>query len=186
MLEIEMKFPLEDHARMEGLLAPLTAEPPQSLVEEDQYFNAPDRDFARTDEALRIRRIGAANLVTYKGPKQDRQTKTRPELEVPLADGEEAAAGFARLLIHLGYQAVARVRKTRRVFRMTIGNFRVEACLDEVDGVGRFVELEILAPEEQFEDAKRTLLALAARLGLKDTERRSYLQMLLQNRGSGK
>lgn len=185
MLEVEMKFPLEDHAGMERVLAALSSELPQTRVEEDQYFNAPDRDFAGTDEALRLRRVGACNVVTYKGPKQDSQTKTRPELEVPLGNGDDVAAHFAQLLLHLRYRPVARVRKTRQVFRMKIENFQVEACLDEVDGVGRFVELEILAAEDQFEDAKKALLGLAARLGLKGMERRSYLQMLLQNRGSG-
>ena len=66
----------------------------EALREADHYFNAPDRDFARTDEAFRLRRIGAANFVTYKGPKRDAQRKMRTEIEVPLPDGDEAAAGL--------------------------------------------------------------------------------------------
>ena len=60
------------------------------------------RDFAATDEALRIRRVGDANFVTYKGPKLDQSTKTRREIEVPLADGEQPAADFGNLLVGAG------------------------------------------------------------------------------------
>ena len=76
-------------------------------------FNAPDRDFAQTDEALRIRRVGSFNFLTYKGPKQDRQTKTRTEIEVALAPGPEAAEAMSQLVTRLGYRPVAVVAKTR-------------------------------------------------------------------------
>src|SRR5216117_1702023 len=107
MLEVEMKFPRADFARLEGRLAEWRAKAVGPREEVDQYFNAPDRDFASTDEALRLRRVGQANFVTYKGPKRDAQTKTRTEVEVPLAEGDQAAADFSRLLTHLGYRPVA-------------------------------------------------------------------------------
>src|SRR5437868_9245233 len=118
MLEVEMKFPGADFAAVERKLAEWGAAAGAPLEEADHYFNAPDRDFAQTDEALRIRRIGPANRVTYKGPKRDAQTKTRTEVEVPLGDGDETAADFARLLVHLKYRPVAVVRKRRRIFRL--------------------------------------------------------------------
>src|SRR5438270_12803454 len=68
MLEIEMKFPVADFAGIEQNLRHRQARPDQVREEEDHYFNAPDRDFARTDEALRLRCVGLANVVTYKGP----------------------------------------------------------------------------------------------------------------------
>jgi adenylate cyclase class 2 len=55
----------------------------------------------------------------------------------------------------------------------------MEACLDEVERVGRFAELEILAPEEHLDSARTVLLSTAAALGLTQSERRSYLEMLL-------
>jgi adenylate cyclase, class 2 len=80
MLEVEMKFADVDFSRLEKQLREAGARAKAELDESDQYFNAPDRDFARTDEALRLRRIGSLNLVTYKGPKRDAQTKTRTEI----------------------------------------------------------------------------------------------------------
>ncbi len=152
------------------------------MHEADHYFNAPDRDFARTDEALRLRRIGSANRVTYKGPKRDAQTKTRTEIEVPLAKGDQAAEDFSRLLTHLGYRPVAVVRKQRRIFHLNRAGFALEVCLDEVDDVGRYAELEIVAPEEQLAAARDVVMALAAEWGLGPTERRSYLELLLETR----
>ena len=80
MLEIEMKFPIGDISKLQSKLTALPAKEAVSVSEADHYFNAPDRDFARTDEALRLRRIGDSNIVTYKGPKQAGITKTRTEL----------------------------------------------------------------------------------------------------------
>src|SRR5437588_10676404 len=116
MLEVEMKFPIRNFASIERRLAEAGAHEPHVRQEIDQYFNAPDRDFALTDEALRVRRIGSANFLTYKGPKRDAQTKTRTEIEVPLADGAAVAEMLERLLTHLGYRPVAVVRKVRRVY----------------------------------------------------------------------
>ena len=76
MLEVEMKFAGVNFTDLERRLSEWGARPDPPIDEADHYFNAPDRDFARTDEALRVRRIGTSNHVTYKGPKRDAQTKT--------------------------------------------------------------------------------------------------------------
>lgn len=185
MLEVEMKFPVAEFASLERQLAGAGAQPAAPLHEADHYFNAPDRDFARTDEALRLRRIGTANFVTYKGPKRDAQTKTRTEVEVPLAEGDRAATGFIQLLQHLGYRPVAVVSKQRRLYRLKREGFALEVCLDDVENLGRFAELEILAPEERLEVARNILLQLAAVLGLTNSERRSYLELWLEKQASG-
>jgi len=182
MLEVEMKFPIDDFAAVESRLAGTGAHPVGARRDVDQYFNAPDRDFARTDEALRLRRIGAANFVTYKGPKQDAQTKTRTEIEVPLGEGPATAEAFVRILTHLGYRAVAVVQKQRRIYHLERASFSLEICLDDVEDLGRFIEVEALAPEERLPDARRVVQDLAAELGLGRTERRSYLELLLETR----
>src|SRR5262249_9970133 len=133
MLEIEMKFPVPEFGPLQGRLAQWGATPAAPRQEADHYFNAPDRDFARPDDALRLRRRRAANFVTYKGPKLDPHTKTRTEIEVPLAEGEKAAEDFTRLLIHLGYRPTAVVRKRRTIYHLARHGFDLEACLDEVE-----------------------------------------------------
>jgi adenylate cyclase class 2 len=182
MLEIEMKYPVQDFQEIERLLQLWQATIETRREDIDQYFNAPDRDFAQTDEALRLRRIGAANFVTYKGPKTDPHSKTRVEVETPLAAGVAVAEEFGRLLVHLGYRPVAVVRKGRVICHLRREPFDLEVCLDDVEGVGKFVELEILAHAESLEAARAVLVKTAQDLGLGNMERRSYLELLLASR----
>jgi adenylate cyclase class 2 len=183
MLEVEVRYRTADRAAVVRTLEGWGAKLAQDRTDVDLYFNPPGRDLKASDEAFRLRRVGEANCLTYKGPKRDAETKTRTEIEVPLGDGDETAAGAERLLLALGYQPVVTVRKKRRVYRFERGGFKTEVCFDDVEQVGAFVELEILAPEERYESAKRVLLQTAAELGLTDKETRSYLGMVLEARG---
>jgi adenylate cyclase class 2 len=185
MLEIEMKFPVADFAPIKAILGQWRARPDEVVDEADHYFNAPDRDFAQTDEALRLRRIGAGNTVTYKGPKQAGPAKTRTEIEVSLESGAEAGDRFCRLLTHLGYRAVAIVHKKRLVFHFAKMGFPLQICLDDVEKLGRFVEVEIVAAEEDKNQAQEVLQQVTADLGLENSERRSYLEMVLLEKERG-
>ena len=183
MLEIELKFAVEDFAPLREKLRAWGSEPAEPHVESDFYHNAPDRDFRQTGEAFRLRRIGIMNRLTYKGPKQAGPTKTRREIEVPLAEGPEAAADCLVLLEQLGYQPTALVRKVRRECPYRRDGFDMTICLDELDEIGRFVEVEILAEPDKRDQAQTTLLAVAAELGLTHSEQRSYLGMVLEHQG---
>src|SRR3990172_1174758 len=114
-LEVEQKHRVVDATSFLRRLAELGARLGPPIVQVDQYLNHPCRDFAQTDEALRIRTVGDATFVTYKGPKLDATSKTRHELELPIAGrpGE-----FSDLLTALGFKPVATVEKTRRPFTL--------------------------------------------------------------------
>ena len=180
-LEVEQKFRVDSHAAVADSLARLGAGVGEPGVEVDTYFAHPSRDFAATDEALRLRSRGAEHIVTYKGPKLDLQTKTRREIEASLAD-DASAAKMREVLLALGFRPVADVRKTRRAAEVRMREAAIEVTLDEVDGVGTFVELEIQADERDADQAKAAIAELAAELGLVDIERRSYLELLLATR----
>ncbi len=185
MLEVEIKFRNVDRTAVIARLLNWGAVLTQDRTDADLYFQAPDRDLKATGEAFRMRRIGPKNYLTYKGPKLDSETKTRPEIEVPLGDGDAVAADTEKLLAALGYTPVITVRKKRRVYSFARAGFDFEACFDNVDGVGEFVELEILADEAHYQEAKAALLAAAAELGLTDQEKRSYLGLVIAARASG-
>jgi len=185
MLEIEQKYTGADFALLERRLTEWGAVVGEAHEEADHYFNAPDRDFARTDEAFRLRRVGSANYLTYKGPKQRADVKVRTELEIALLPGDDAAADMTRLLTHLGYRFVAVVKKRRRTAPLQRDGFSFTVCLDEVDGLGRFAEVEVLASEDRRVDAEQALARLAKELGLSDVERRSYLGQILSAQTSG-
>lgn len=177
--EVEQKFPVEGLAPLEAALAPLGAAFHGECQQADHYFNHPQRDFAVTDEALRIRSVGEENFVTYKGPKIDAATKTRRELELPLEPGMAAAQQFGELLEALGFRPVACVRKTRRKYQLDWQGRPFEVALDDVAGLGQFVELETQTAAAEVPAAQSGLQALAAQLGLARAERRSYLELLL-------
>jgi adenylate cyclase class 2 len=105
-------------------------------------------------------------------------------VEVPLADGDVMAEDFMKILVLLGYRPVAVVRKRRRTFHLDREGYKVEVCLDEVDRLGTFAELEIIAPEDQLGQARSALLRLAEELNLSLSERRSYLELLLAGDGA--
>lgn len=179
MLEVEAKYRLTDQTAVEARLREWGATLVANHAEADHYLNAPDRDFARTDEAFRLRRIGERNFLTYKGPRQDATSKTRTEVEIPCPPGDGPAEAFLTLFRHLGYRPVAVVRKRRRIFEWTRDGFVMHACLDDVDGVGQFIELEIVADESRYETAREAVFRTAAELGLGQSETRSYLEQLL-------
>jgi adenylate cyclase class 2 len=171
-----------DLGQIAARLTALGSPPGEPACEEDCYYRHPARDFARTDEALRIRRVGSARRITYKGPKLDATTKTRLEIELPLAQEPEGAGTWEGLLDALGFTPVAVVRKRRRKAHVPIGDVPIEVSLDEVEELGTFVELEVVAGAGRMESAKALLAELAVRLGLAGSERRSYLELLLERR----
>lgn len=178
--EVEQKFPVDNLQAVETRLGELGAGIADERVEVDCYYNHPARDFAQTDEALRIRRIGPLNRITYKGPKVDKVTKTRQELELPLAEGEKSAADWMKLLETLGFRTVSEVHKRRRKTHVDWQGRSVEVSLDEVTGLGTFVELELVVDEEELDAARGCIADLADELGLGQSERRSYLCLLLE------
>jgi pantoate--beta-alanine ligase len=182
MFEIEQKFAHADPDALAARLRAMGAAGPETHVEVDDYFNAPDRDFVRTGEAFRLRRVGQKNCFTYKGPKRAGPVKVRAELEPPLPDGEESARRHVELLVHLGFRPVATVQKTRRTYQVAHDGQDFTVCLDDVDGVGRFAEVEVVADESRADEMARRVARLANHLGLTTPEPRSYLVMLLANR----
>jgi adenylate cyclase class 2 len=178
-LEVEQKFRVAELAEVRRLAVGLGAEFAAPIEQADTYFSHPARDFSQTDEALRLRRVGEQNCITYKGPKLDRETKTRRELELPLPPGKQAFEQHAELLAALGFGTVATVRKRREPGRLAWQGQEVEIALDDVSSVGQFVELEISAEEAGLPAAKEALLSLASQLCLTENERRSYLELLL-------
>ena len=177
--EVEQKFRVEDTDVIEERLQSLGATPLASIEQVDTYFAHPARDFGKTDEAFRLRRVGSQNFVTYKGPKIDATTKTRREIELPLPEGKSYAAKFRSLVETLGFVVVADVSKVRRVTDLSWEGERVEVSLDDVADVGQYVELELVVSASEVPSARDRLASLASRLGLSHNERRSYLEILI-------
>ena len=182
--EVEQKFRVVDLSACKETLRQLGAEFGKATRQVDRYFAHPSRDFAATDEAFRLRRDGQTNRITYKGPKVDATVKTRQEIELPLADGSDYLNQFSVLLEALSFQPVAQVSKLRTEAQVKWKDRTVTVCLDEVEEVGDFVEIELVVGEPELAEAKAVVLSLASDLGLSSGVRSSYLEMLLDSRSA--
>ena len=95
-----------------------------------------------------------------------------------MADRETAAPQFAKILEALGFCVAGEVTKSRRSGQLQVRNRSVTVALDQVDGLGRFLELESIVCPADVAEARATLEYLARELDLGVTERRSYLELL--------
>lgn len=177
--EVEQKFAVENLKALEQQLLALGVTIGPAQLQVDRYFAHPSRDFAKTDEALRIRSMGDDNVITYKGPRFKSETKSRREIELPLSPQAAGLNEFTALLEALGFTRVAEVRKHRRHGTIYHAGREVALALDEVDQVGSFCELELCCDEQGLAAAQETIIALAKQLGLSNPLQSSYLGMLL-------
>jgi adenylate cyclase class 2 len=182
--EIEIKFRVADHDALRRRLADRGSEPESTVDHEDAYLAHPSRDFAVTGEAFRIRGEGASNRITYKGPKLGGPAKTREEIEVAFAEGDEARAQLARAFELLGFRPVAVVRKRRTEYHLESEGRPMAVSLDLAEGLGAFAEVETLVEAEaDLPAAQQVVVAMGRELGLTEIEPRSYLRMVLEGRG---
>ena len=177
-LEVEQKFRVARQDQLRSAIASLNPQTMGVQTQRDVYYNHPARDFATTDEALRLRTVGDSTVVTYKGAKLPGPTKTRREIELPVVSAE----GWDDLLEALGFRPTAVVAKQREAWQVVREGFLVEICCDQVEGLGTFAEIEVVAPPEQLAAAQQVVTTLAAQLGLQEPEGRSYLEMVLARR----
>lgn len=203
MYEVEQKYPVADVKAIEDRLGRLGASWHGTAEQVDRYFNHPSRDFAVTDEALRLRSTAAGVAITWKGPRLDATAKTRREIELPLALAAVPAAAQAmaavpaaaeapsavpamldhwtELLEALGFRRVREVAKRRRLATVAWEGAAIEVALDHVADLGDFMELELQADASGITAAAARIESLARELGCSNAEPRSYLEMLLPN-----
>lgn len=173
MIEVEVKV-RADHLKVRPLLEKIGAGKVGVEEQSDIYFALPYRNFAKTDEALRIRSLGCQSVLTYKGPKLDKVSKTREELETPV-DG----AITVKIFHALGFSEAGAVRKKREVFRAG----EIMICLDTVEGLGEFLEVELdVEDEKDLKSSRDKLFKFLSQFGINENDsiRTSYLEMVLE------
>ena len=152
------------------------------IKESDTYYDNAAGDIRGSDTALRIRTVEYPDLgtsesyITFKGRRCDDVSMTRPEYESLIEGPDE----IKMILKALGYGPVEpAVIKERTLY--VKGS--VSACLDRVEGLGDFLELEIMSESESKDDALNRLWEMLELLGYnrEDTVTVSYLTMLQRN-----
>ncbi|MDR2643029.1 MAG: class IV adenylate cyclase [Planctomycetaceae bacterium] len=192
MYEVEMKFHVDDIDAFERQLGELGIKfAPDNVEEIDKFYSHPQRNFNQTDECLRLRLRKFVDgreekFLTYKGPKLDKETKTRRELEIQIEDD----ITLELILNSLGFQTADSVRKFRKQAQIIIDNSVVELLLDFVPELadesnktnGNFVEIETIANEYDLESKRRLILDLAKKLNLTESILSSYLALIRNQR----
>ena len=174
MIEVEVKVRVNDPKLVERSIIALGASPIGIEAQADTYYSAPYRDFAKTDEALRIRIQDNKCFITYKGAKLDTISKTRKEYEVEVKDADN----MGNILSSLSFTPVATIVKKRKKYRL--GDFIIS--LDEVRNLGDFMEVEVsILDSKSHEDKVESIFRLFEKLGISrdDSIRKSYLEMLM-------
>lgn len=172
MIEVEVKARINSFEEMENELEKIGAVKSKTEFQEDIYFASPIVDFAKTDEALRIRTTDNDIFITYKGPKLNDKAKTRKEVEMSI----ESATKAKDIFEEIGFKEARTVRKNRQYY--TYENF--EISLDDVEGLPPYMEIEIsLEDDNDYTNAQDEIFKLFEKLGITDGfERTSYLELL--------
>jgi adenylate cyclase class IV len=170
MRNVESKFRCADHERIAWCAIQMGARDEGMLHQHDQFFGVP-----RGRLKLRHFPNGAGELIAYE--REDRPD-ARPS-EYALHRTTEAAAledVLSRALPRTGS-----LEKTRHLFIHR--NTRIH--LDDVVGLGRFVELETVAQDQTEAAAGSEHAAVVAALGLAGAERISvaYVDLLRERVG---
>ena len=151
MYEVELKYRVADVPEVEAALERLGASWHGTAEQVDRYFNHPSRDFAVTDEALRLRSTAVGVAITWKGPRLDATAKTRREIELPLALAAVPAAAKALAAVPAAAETLAAVPAATETLAA------VPATLDRWTGL-----LEALGFRRVREVVKRRRLATVA------------------------
>jgi len=152
---IEIKARVPDPALFAAAALAISDAPPQTLRQRDTFFRCPDG-------RLKLRELGAgrSELIWYDRP--DVGGSRRSDYHIaPVAD-----PAALRRLLDRAYGVTQVVEKTRTLCH--VGQTRIH--LDEVKGLGNFVELEVVLRDGQPESEGHAIAAhLMARLGITES-----------------
>lgn len=183
-VEAEIKIPLDDILPDIDPKAYITKRlglPLEEVYQIDIYFQSPVNDFHETDEALRVRQSKIQDgktfvELTYKGPKTGTEMKIREELTIETTNIENTT----QILERLGFKPVMEVSKKRINWQNDIFTL----SLDDVEGLGEFIEIEIqtsdsplMLPQYKTKILEFTQMLFPNWKG--KNERQSYLELLM-------
>lgn len=178
MIEVEMKAKINNNKEAFEKIKEIGGEYSHTEKQHDIYFNAPNKDYKETDEALRIREIPRVDdferILTYKGPKLDSKSKTRKEVEVNIDDTDN----MVEILKSLGFKPSAVVNKIRRIFNYD----KYTITIDKLNRLGYYMEIEYVAnKDEDIEEIRNNIIKVFEKLEITSGfERTSYLELLEQ------
>ncbi|KZX10619.1 class IV adenylate cyclase [Methanobrevibacter filiformis] len=176
MIEVEVKMKVNNFNSSKKELKKLNPQQEPTEYQEDIYFERDDIGFAKNDKALRIRKTTkkdeSAVFVTYKGPKLDKLSKTREEIELGVEDSDKLKTIFERL----GFYENGKVSKEREIYKVE----KYVVSFDNIENLGTFIEIETtLEDNSDFKPEVDNILNLFKKLGVEGSPiTTSYLELL--------
>ena len=185
MIEVEVKLKIDNRTSVEEQLKDHGFCLHKRVKETDTYFDGGLYGIKKSGQALRVRKTVdymtgvEKSELNFKGAKIDTVSMARLELETEVENGDVAM----KILEVIGFhKAEPRVIKERWL----MSRDDLHACLDEVEGLGSFLELEIMVEEESVrEEALKKIETILhdLDLSLSESTTLSYLCMLLKKDG---
>lgn len=151
-MEREVKLLVRDRGKLVERLGELGARLESRKVQVDHYLDMND-SLRKRGESLRVRQEGDDCYITFKGRQLKDELKLREELETPV----ENCKTLLEIMGRIGFVEKLTVKKVRESYRLD----DVIIEVDQVDGLGDFVEIE-LRGQLQVQDLK----ALVDKLGI--------------------
>jgi predicted adenylyl cyclase CyaB len=150
---IEIKARVDDFEALKARAQALSDQPLKILPQEDTFFNT-----AKGRLKLRIQAPHMGQLIYYERPDQEGPKRS----DYHLAETSDPENLKQALSLALGVRGV--VRKTRYLYM--VGQTRVH--LDDVEGLGHFMELEVVMREDQSDAEGQTIAEdLMRKLGVR-------------------
>jgi adenylate cyclase class 2 len=158
--EIEVKYRVDDLEALLVALKSLGIELSEAVFQDDQAYAPAGWQFGDSKlgvSFLRLRTVQGRHYFTLKQPAGSAQDCLEFETQVTDRQAMHHAA------LHMGYRPTVRIAKTRRTATLE----HCSLCIDEVDGVGGFLELERMASDHADAQAiQADLAAFVSSLGI--------------------
>ena len=183
-MEIEVKAKLRNRSEVMGKLAALGCAFSDVKTQDDMVWvekTGSLDDFLSNEVFLRIRvQNGEKVILTAKSPKakQGDESLIKQEHEVVVDSAEEARS----ILLMLGLKEAVRVVKKRQ----TAHHNGYEICMDDIEGLGSFIELEKIAEEKDAAKIQDEMAIFLKTLGIlpEDRVRKGYDILMLESKQS--
>ena len=159
VIELEKGFVLNDNHLIKEEAIEKGFKLAHEVEETDTYFTDKDKEFVRTRTCLRIRRIDSNYMeLTYKAKSSqdtERYGKKEVNIQIKPTDYED----LVTVLSGLGYIKYVEFTKYRKVYSKKDNNVEYNIMLDNIKGIGDFVEFEIITHEDVSNSEREKKLA---------------------------
>ena len=199
MIEVELKAHLKDRAAAIAAVSAF-ARPIGEVDKRDAYWHGPDWRLHRGTRGFRLRTesdaegrdakgVATKRVVTFKTKRAEGDIEINREVEFAVSDG----AAFDEFALRLGCEPYYEKRKRGYAFKAGCAECGTgsegprEATIEivEVEGLGDFIEIELLLEDEEparVASAQGEIRALLHKAGIgdEDVESRFYSELLIE------